>query len=84
MSPSWATLEYSKNHVMAIAATDEHETCDCSPLRPETVSHSTPLECLKQEQPELMQSSAPSSTLYQDVVRQMLNSLRVLSFTKAE
>jgi len=79
----WPILEYAKRRVLLIAATDADVTCDESAL-PETVAHSTPLECLKKSDPDLIDVLLSSSRLYQDAVRQLLDNLRLLSFTKTD
>ena len=59
-------------------------TCDAGPLKEGAVAHSTPLECLKVDDPDLVEAQRASSRLYQDTVRQLLNRTRVLSFTKPQ
>jgi len=48
------------------------------------VAHSTPLECFKERDPDLQEELLSSSRLYQDSVRQLLDNLRLLSFTKLD
>lgn len=44
-------------------------------------AHSTPLVCLEGTYPELLDELKQSPMLYQDTVRQLLNGLRLFSFT---
>jgi len=83
IEPDWATLEFSQKRVLLIAATDEDDSCN--ELAAEgVVAHSTPLECFKERDPDLQEELLSSSRLYQDSVRQLLDNLRLLSFTKLD
>ena len=44
-------------------------------------AHSTPLLCLASTSPDLVDDLKQSPMLYQDMIRQLLNSLRLFSFT---
>ena len=76
----FTTLEYAKRRVLLATCLDSDATCDDTP-KEGTMAHSTPLECLKESDPELLDVLRTSSVLYQDTVRQLLTSLRVFSFT---
>eukprot|EP00322_Chrysochromulina_rotalis_P027609 CAMPEP_0115869942 /NCGR_PEP_ID=MMETSP0287-20121206/22067_1 /TAXON_ID=412157 /ORGANISM="Chrysochromulina rotalis, Strain UIO044" /LENGTH=608 /DNA_ID=CAMNT_0003324641 /DNA_START=17 /DNA_END=1843 /DNA_ORIENTATION=- len=78
----WSTLLCQFRRVTVITANDETPTCDERPPKEEIVPHSTPLDALKGEDPEMVDVLRGSSVLYQDTVRQLLNSLRLFSFTK--
>ena len=77
----WETLEYAYRRVLLISALDSDATCDDSPQEG-TVAHSTPLECLKPKDPDVIDILHSSSRFYQDTTRQLLNSLRLFSFTQ--
>ena len=77
----WPCLEFSKKRALVIAALDADATCDETPLK--DGAHSTPLECLKADDPDVVDVLHSSSRLYQDTVRQLLDELRLFSFTAA-
>ena len=76
----WQTLEYAKRRVLLVTAQDSDATCDDAP-KEGTVPHSTPLECLKATDPEVLDTVHASSRLYQDTARQLMDSLKLFSFT---
>jgi len=76
----WPCLEVAKKRAMLISALDADATCNEAPYKG-GVAHSTPLECLKGDDPEVVETLRTSSHLYQDTVRQLLDSLRLFSFT---
>ena len=78
----WPCLEYAYRRATLISALDADATCNETPLK-EGVSHSTPLECLKGEDPDVTDVLHSSSHLYQDTVRQLMDEIRPLSFTAA-
>jgi len=77
----WQTLEVAYRRVLLINALDSDATCDDAPQEG-MVSHSSPLECLKHKDPDVLDVLHSSSRLYQDTARQLLNSLRLFSFTQ--
>ena len=78
----WPALEYVYRKAIMISALDSDAQCDDSALKG-TVAHTTPLECLKGEDPEVADVLNSSSRLYQDSARQLFSALRLLSFTRA-
>ena len=76
----WPCLEYSKKRAVLIEALDADATCDETPAKG-GVAHSTPLECVKPDDPEILNTIFSSSRLYQDTVRQLMDELRLFSFT---
>lgn len=80
MDADWPTMEFASRRVLMIRALDTDATCDDAAVKG-TVAHSTPLECLKNDNPELRDVLNASSRLFQDNTRQLLNSLRLFSFT---
>ena len=76
----WPCLEFSKRRAVMISALDADATCNESPLNG-GVAHSSPLECLKGDDPDVADVLLSSSRLYQDNVRQLLDELRLFSFT---
>ena len=78
----WPTMEYVYRRVMMIAALDSDATCNDAALHG-GVAHSTPLECLKADDPEAVDVLNASSRLFQDSARQLFSTLRLLSFTAA-
>ena len=76
----WQTLEYAKRRVLLVAALDGDATCDDAP-KEGALAHSTPLECLKEADPDVLDLLHASSRLYQDTARQLLTSLKLFSFT---
>ena len=78
----WATMLCQFRKVTLIASNDASLTCDERPPKEETVAHATPLDALKAEDAEVLDALRGSSVLYRDTARQLLNSLRLFSFTK--
>jgi len=78
----WPCLEFSKKKAIMVNALDADATCDETPLK-DGIAHSTPLECLKGDDPELLAMQVNASRVYQDTVRQLLDELRLFSFTSA-
>ena len=76
----WPCLEYSLKRAVLISALDADATCDETPLKGGT-AHSTPLEAVKPEDAEIIDMLRTSSRLYQDTVRQLMDELRLFSFT---
>ncbi len=83
VEPDWPTMLLQFRRTLMVIASDDHMTCDEAP-KEGAVAHSTPLECLKGDDPERLDVLRNSSVLYQDTVRQLLNSLRLFSVTKPE
>jgi len=80
----WPCLEFATRRALMISALDADATCNVAPKEgPDgpAVAHSTPLECLKGEDPDVVDVLNSSSRLYQDTVRQLLDELRLFSFT---
>lgn len=83
IDPDWPSMLVEFRRTLMVIASDDHMTCDEAP-REGHIAHSTAFECLKGNDPDLVPTLTNSSVLYQDNVRQMLNSLRLFSFTKPE
>jgi len=76
----WPTMLLMFRRVIVVNTTDDSLQFDeCA--KEGVIAHSTPIECLKGEDPEVVDVLRNSSVLYQDTVRQLLNSLRLFSFT---
>jgi len=82
----WPLMQLTFRRVVLITSNDDHLQCDETP-KEETLAQSSALECLKHVKDARLthhEGPAESSVLYQDTVRQLLNSLRLFSFTKPE
>ena len=78
VDPSWQTMKVAHRYAALIRALDADAAFEES-LLPDVEAHSTPLLCMGSDGEEEV---AQSSQLYQDTARQLLNKLRLFSFTK--
>ena len=81
---SWQTLMVRHQSVgggtLPVKALDSAKACDEAVLEGQE-AHSTPLLCLQPGYPDLVDELKLSPMLYQDTLRQLLNCLRLFSFT---
>ena len=78
--PHWPTMIFARRYVALSKALDTDAECNEAP-RDGHVAHSTPFECVVIDDPDLRLELNMSSRIYQDNVRQLLDQLRLFSFT---
>jgi hypothetical protein len=72
---------FTHRNAALIKGLDSDAAFDGSPMAG-METHSTPLLSAQEVYPDLLHELSQSSQLYQDTVRQLLNKLRLFSFTK--
>eukprot|EP00965_Chrysotila_dentata_P194453 6176376-Pleurochrysis_carterae.AAC.2 len=74
-------MVYAHRYVALVKALDADAVCEMALLN-DAVAHSTPLLCVREMYPELVHELARTSKLYLEQVRQLMQKLRLLSFTR--
>ncbi|KAL1522616.1 hypothetical protein AB1Y20_017599 [Prymnesium parvum] len=81
LDSTWPAMVFARRYVCRVKALDSDTTCDELPLADHS-PHSTPLESVAFDDEDIRTELGQSSRLYLELTAQLLNQVRVFSFSK--